>query len=171
MSDHAQLNETEIWREVASLERALLHDPTVSPRLASALLDAADECRSLTRNQVREITSEAQLDACERAARRALELAAEPAVHDRARALLAEVTLGRRWSWQPGVVPMLLAAVAVCAGLGGAAYGGIEASLSLVAVSAAVSSVALFLLVLLNRKQNWRVRAVEIDSSVWRRGI
>ncbi|WP_436491765.1 hypothetical protein [Actinokineospora sp. HUAS TT18] len=172
MSDHAQLDETEIWREVATLERELLHDPAVRPRLAAALLAVADGCRSMTRNQVLEITSAVQLETCERAASRVLQLRLEDeSVNGRARALLAEVELGKRWSWRPGVLPVLLAAVAVCVGLGGAAYGGINGSVALVAVAAVVSSVVLLLLVVVNRRQNWQVRANLVESSVWRPGI
>ncbi|MDQ3406425.1 MAG: hypothetical protein M3548_24030 [Actinomycetota bacterium] len=164
-----------VWRAVDELEMVVARNPGESEhrtRLAHALLAVADDCRSVTRDRIPEITSLAQLAACERVATRLLELAvANDEIDRRAKALLTEVRLGRMWTWQYRTRAAVLAVLAAVLGLGGAVYGGLTGGAGVIVIATVLSSVLLFVVVVGYRRQNWRLRAEAVEATVWREGI
>ncbi|WP_370944560.1 hypothetical protein AB5J62_36365 [Amycolatopsis sp. cg5] len=160
---------------IHELERLL----TVSPfdrqlrlRLAAALYDQACAACSVTRDGKLVMTTQAQRDACGHAARRVLALQVDdPALVQAANGLLREVTEGESWIWHPRGTGTLLAAVVVLAGMALVSVMVRADDLVLAAVAAVLSSALLGAVVLRFRRQSWRIRAEQAQTSIWEHGI
>ena len=160
---------------IPDLERIVANrpgDPVLRYYLASTWCSAAEQCRSQTRDEVLVITSEHQLRICERAARRILELD----THDDelirgANRLLAEVALGRRWSWAPEGIAVSLAVLVMSLGLTMVVAGGALDSVGLVVSGILVGGALLYLIVLRFRRQAWHLRAEAMAPSIAKPGV
>ncbi|GAB3487213.1 hypothetical protein [Amycolatopsis cihanbeyliensis] len=165
----------EVPPAVAELERELAADPEnaeIRRRLAAALEAFAVEARSLTRDEVRVITSGRQRQACWYAATRMLRVAPEdPRLVAMAGDLLAEIEAGGRWVWRKPGVAGTLATVLSILGLLAVVLGALAESVVLVVVAAVFSSVALAGVVLYYRRERWRVEAERALPVVWQPGL
>ncbi len=148
------------------------HDPTLRYYLASAWYSAAEQCRSRTADEVLVITSEAQLRVCHEAGRRILDLQTGDKELDRgARQLLAEVDLGRRWTWSPEGIAVSLAVLTVALGLITVVAGGLLDNIALVFVGVLAGSALLYVIVRRFRRQTWRRRAKEMAPQIVKHGV
>jgi predicted Zn-dependent protease len=157
----------------AELERRFgrTRDPVVRYYLASTWCSVSEQIRSRTVDDALVITSERQLDVCESAARRILDLGVQDHELRRgAELLLDEVAAGRRWRWQPEGIAVSLAVLAVSLGLILVAVGGLAGSVALVISGVALGSGLLYLIVVKFRRQNWRTRADQIAAKIARPG-
>ncbi|SDX77337.1 hypothetical protein SAMN05421504_103794 [Amycolatopsis xylanica] len=160
---------------IHELERLL----TVSPfdqqlrlRLATALYAQACAACSVTRDGKLVMTTQAQRDTCGRAAWRVLELqVADPALVQAATELQREVREGDDWIWHPRGTGTLLTAVVVLAGLALVSIMVRADDFVLAGVAAALSSALLAFVVLRFRRQSWRIRAEQAQTSIWEHGI
>ncbi|MCG8920118.1 hypothetical protein L6E12_30540 [Actinokineospora sp. PR83] len=180
MDDHSASDEwpdfaADPWAAVECREDELRRypgDPGAVDRLAVALLDAADRCRSRTRDGVRRITSPRQAALCERVVRRLAELTpADPAVAHRARELTAEVEHALGWSWQRPVLAVVVSAAAVLLGIGSATVAGSLGSVAAVIGCAVLAGAALAATVVAWRRRHWRVLAEEDGPMINQWGI
>jgi hypothetical protein len=147
-------------------------DPAARRQLAAAIHAEALAALSVTRDQTLEITSAAQLRICEQAARRILELRVDDEeLNASAMAMLREVAAGRRWAWVNQVSVVVLSILAVAVGIGAAVLGALLDSFAIAAVGAVVSSATLAGIVLRYRREQWRIRAEEIDALISKPGV
>jgi tetratricopeptide (TPR) repeat protein len=155
---------------VRDLERMLEAAPTdrvLRYYVASGWCSVAEQCRSRTADDILVITSERQLQVCERAANRILELDVEDHELIRgARRLLAEVSAGRRWSWRPEGIAVSLAVLVCALGLTMVALGGVTGSVALVLVGMVVGGALLAVVVMRFRRQHWRLHAQSMARQI-----
>jgi hypothetical protein len=160
---------------VQALEQELAarpDDQEVRQRLALALAGLTVAARSVTRDQRLVITSSRQLELCEQAAHRILQLqAGDERLTATARSLLGEVAAGRRWVWHKQGPAAACLAFALLLGLAGAVAGGLTGSIPLLVAAAVVSSLLLVAVVLRFRRETWRVHAEGVRALIWRPGI
>ncbi|CRK59150.1 hypothetical protein [Alloactinosynnema sp. L-07] len=146
-------------------------DPVLRYYLASTWCSVSEQVRSRTVNEALVITSERQLDVCESAAKRILELnVADTELRRGAELLLDEVVAGRRWQWQPEGIAVSLAVLAVSLGLILVAVGGLADNVLLVIMGVLLGSALLYLIVVKFRRQNWRTRADKLAQDIAQRG-
>ncbi|MET0136057.1 MAG: hypothetical protein ABW215_20945 [Kibdelosporangium sp.] len=154
---------------VARLE-ALPPDPVVRHHLAGALLEVADQVRSVTRDEQLVITSRRQFDTCAHVARRVAEVAVDD-VHLAAGQQLRTVTEeGQGWVWSQESAALGYSLFAALAGLAVVVVGGTTDSVLLVVLGALVGAAAIYGVVLAYRRQVWQVRAARVAPMVWRHG-
>ena len=147
-------------------------DPVTRYYLATTLHAVAEQCRSVTREDVLVITTPHQLAICEDAAIRILDLDTDDEELNRgAERLLAEVNAGRRWRWRQPVVAEGLAVSIVVFGVAGVVTGGLGGSVALVVASIVLGAVLLFLVVLRYRRQVWQIRADELALLIEKHGV
>jgi hypothetical protein len=167
--------EEDPFRAVEALELQLAagpDDPELAHRLALALEASTTAARSLTRDQRLVLTSRLQLDVCERAARRILELRVDDQrLTFGAQALLAEVAAARRWVWHKQGEAMAYTVAGAVTGLAGSVAGGLAGSIPIVVCSALVSSLVAAAVVLRHRREHWTVQAEQARPVIWRPGI
>ncbi|WP_436491762.1 hypothetical protein [Actinokineospora sp. HUAS TT18] len=146
-------------------------DPVLRYYLASTWCSVTEQARSRTVNEALVITSERQLEICESAARRILELdVADQELRRGAELLLDEVAAGKRWQWRPEGIAVSLAVLAVSLGFILVAVGGLAGSVALVVMGVLLGSGLLYLIVVKFRRQNWRVRADDLAEHIVQRG-
>ena len=152
-----------IAREAAEeLERryAGTADPVLRYYLASTWCSVADQARTRTSDDVLVFTSAEQVDLCERAARRILDLdVADPELQRGARRLMAEVDTARRWRWEPEGIAVSLAVLAASLGFLLVAMGGLAGNVAVVVTGVLLGGALLGVIVLRFRRQNWQVLA------------
>lgn len=147
-------------------------DATLRYYLASAWYSVAEQSRARTEDEVLVITSEQQLEICEDAARRILELGVDDEELTRgAEQLLAEVSAGRKWTWSPEGIAVSLAVLTVALGLITVVAGGLMDNLALVFAGVVFGAGLLFAIVYRFRRQNWRRRADEMAPHIAKPGI
>lgn len=147
-------------------------DPTLRYYLASAWFSVAEQCRARTSDDVLVITSERQLQICDDAARRILELAPDDEELLRgAEQLRSEVAAGRKWTWSPEGIAVSLAVLVVALGLITVVAGGLMANVAVVLAGVVFGAGALFAIVYRFRKQTWRRRAEELAAEVTDPGV
>jgi hypothetical protein len=141
-------------------------------QLASRLRADAVSAMSVTRDQEIEITSARQLQIWEEAATRILALDADDAeLNAEATAMLEQARTARRWSWINQLAATLLAALAVAIGVGSAILGGLTSNLTIGIAGTIVGSALLATVVLMYRRENWRIRADRIAPLIWKPGV
>ncbi|HVK19823.1 MAG TPA: tetratricopeptide repeat protein [Actinokineospora sp.] len=146
-------------------------DPVLRYYLASTWCSVSEQVRSRTADEALVITSETQLQICESAARRIIELdVADLELRRGAELLLDEVAVGRRWQWRPEGIAVSLAVLAVSLGLILVAVGGLAGNVALVVMGVLLGSGLLYLIVVKFRRQNWRTRADELADHITRQG-
>ncbi|SDH48042.1 Tetratricopeptide repeat-containing protein [Actinokineospora alba] len=146
-------------------------DPVLRYYLASTWCSVSEQVRSRTADDALVITSEHQLEVCEAAARRIIDLDVRDAELRRgAELLLDEVTAGRRWRWQPEGIAVSLAVLAVSLGLILVAVGGLAGNVSLVIAGVLLGGGLLYLIVVRFRRQTWQSRADALAESIVQRG-
>lgn len=160
---------------VEVLERELAAAPgdhELRHRLALAFEASTVAARSLTRDQRLVLTSRRQVEFCEHAARRILDLqVGDQRLVAGARALLAEVGAARRWVWQSRgeAIGWLVAGSIV--GLSAAIAGGLAGSIALVVGGAVVSGAGAAAVVLRYRREQWSIWAEQARLVIWRPGV
>lgn len=167
--------EQDPFRIVGALEMELATKPDgrdLRQRLALALEAATVAARSQTRDQRLVMTSARQLDVCERAARRILELGVDdPRLIGGAQALLAEIEVAHRWVWQQQGRAFAYLVTTSILGLTVSVVAGLSGNIALLVAGALVSSVVSAAVVLRHRRQWWRIVAEQMRLVIWRPGI
>ncbi|WP_424189002.1 tetratricopeptide repeat protein [Actinokineospora sp. G85] len=136
-------------------------DPVLRYYLASTWCSAADQVRDRTAEDVLVFTDEHQLEVCEHAALRILELEVDDDELNRvAERLLSEVRAGRRYQWRPEGIAVSLAVLAVSIGLTLVAVGGAAGSVPAVLAGIVLGSVLLYVIIVRFRRQRWRLTQV-----------
>ncbi|WP_370944714.1 hypothetical protein AB5J62_37140 [Amycolatopsis sp. cg5] len=147
-------------------------DEAVRAKVVARLGELTAEVRSVTRDQVLVMTSARQREFCAYAADRIITLGGgDESALATARALREEVKAGEDWVWRGRNLAATLGGFAVAAGLAAVVFAALAGSVWLVAVAAVLSSAALAAIVLLHRRQRWRLDAERVRQVVWRHGI
>ncbi|WP_158889279.1 hypothetical protein [Amycolatopsis anabasis] len=159
---------------VDALEREVADHPEDAElrlRLGLALETMAEQARSLTRERVRVITTRRQLEICEYAANRILELDLDDErLTASARALRDQVRAGRSWVWVRRPLALTLAVVIGCLGMLAVVLGALFESIPIVVAAGVLGSAALAAIVLRYRRESWRLVAERALPVVWQPG-
>jgi tetratricopeptide (TPR) repeat protein len=170
-----QIGQERAAAAIADLEHLVADrpaDPVLRYYLASAWYSVAEQCRARTDDDVLVITSYQQLQICEDAARRILDLkTGDDELTRGAEQLLAEVTAGRRWIWAPEGIAVSLAVLTVALGLITVVAGGLMGNVLLVILGVVVGAGLLFAIVYRFRRQTWRRRADQLAQQIVKPGV
>lgn len=157
---------------IVELERLVIErdEPTRRAYLVSALWSLTTQARSMTTDGTLFVATERQLDTCEQAAQRIVQLEpADPEIRAAAEQLLEEIAADRTWRWDRGPVAGTLVVLIALAGAAAAAVGGLIGNIPLM-VSAAIGAPLLVWVVLRFRRQAWRLRADRLRLQAWHGG-
>nr|WP_042195118.1 hypothetical protein [Kibdelosporangium sp. MJ126-NF4]CEL21683.1 hypothetical protein [Kibdelosporangium sp. MJ126-NF4]CTQ92463.1 hypothetical protein [Kibdelosporangium sp. MJ126-NF4] len=159
---------------VVRMEQALARhpgNPVAQHQLTGALLETADQARSLTRDEELVITSRTQFDICAAVAARAAVTAVDEAHRAAVARLTAELADGQRWMWSNDAAVAGYALFGGGAGLAVVGLGGVNGNIVLVVSGAILGAAAVYAVVAAFRRQAWQVRATEVAPMVWRHGV
>jgi hypothetical protein len=147
-------------------------DNALRTQLAWAIRRMTEESLATTVYQVRVIASQRQRELCRDAAARILDLAPwDGELQAFANGLSAEVEQGGRWIWERKPLAYTLATCLVAIGLALVATGGLTDNIPLIVAAGVLSSAALAGVVLIFRKQAWRITAREAQPHLAYAGI